>query len=50
MPAPTWSAASLLGAGPVPIDARPQLAVNAAGDAVVVWSQWVQGRYAVFGS
>lgn len=50
MPAPTWSAASLLGVGPVPIDARPQLAVNAAGDAVVVWSQLVAGRYAVFGS
>lgn len=34
----------------MPIDARPQLAVNAAGDAVAVWSQRVEGRYAVFGS
>lgn len=50
MPAPTWAAASLLASGPVPIDARPQLAVNAAGDAVVVWSQLVEGRYGVLGS
>jgi hypothetical protein len=50
VPAPTWSAAAILGDGPVPIDARPQLAVNAAGDGAVVWSQRVDGRYAVFGS
>lgn len=41
---PAWSAAGVLGDRPVPIDAAPQLAVNAAGEAVAVWPQRVDAR------
>ncbi len=50
MPPLAWSAASVLGDGPVPIDARAQLAVNTAGDAVAVWTQRIDNRPAVVGS